>query len=142
MKEITTLEGEIINLERYLLSLYRAAFEQHLPSLSENCGIPLQKNIETESRTIADQSCLSQEPNLCNGNPDYHNPTSPAHGLAGSDDQNHATTPRLSSKRVSIPNELIVLITDRLFTWFNISPYSYVLFSRLMSLSCYAFPED
>lgn len=99
VKEITTLEGEIINLERYLLSLYRAAFEQHLPSLSENCGIPLQKNIETESPTIADQSCLSREPNLCKGNPDYHNPTSPAHGLTGSDDQNHATTPRLSSKR-------------------------------------------
>lgn len=32
MKEIATLEVQILQLERYLLSLYRTAFLQHLPS--------------------------------------------------------------------------------------------------------------
>ncbi|CAA0806965.1 Protein of unknown function- DUF547 [Striga hermonthica] len=36
VKEIATLEVEIVHLERYLLSLYRTAFQQHLPRISSN----------------------------------------------------------------------------------------------------------
>lgn len=102
MKEITTLEEEIIYLERYLLSLYRSAFEQHIPSVYGNCESPLPTNIVIRSRATADQSYLSREPNLCKGDSDRNNHRSPIHGLAGPDNRSHATTPRFSSERVSI----------------------------------------
>lgn len=51
MKEIATLEVQILQLERYLLSLYRTAFRQHLPSL-----------LETPERHLKDKtgSCLQR----------------------------------------------------------------------------------
>lgn len=107
VKEITVLEGEIIYLERYLLSLYQSAFKPHIPSLSEKSENPFKKNIETDSRVVTDQSCLRRDPNLCKDNPDIHNQSSPANGLAGSDDWNLATTPKLSAKRVSMSNNSI-----------------------------------
>ncbi|XP_057794782.1 uncharacterized protein LOC131011052 [Salvia miltiorrhiza] len=36
VKEIATLEVEILHLERHLLSLYRTAFQQHLPRITED----------------------------------------------------------------------------------------------------------
>ncbi|KAL3621571.1 hypothetical protein CASFOL_036483 [Castilleja foliolosa] len=36
VKEIATIEGKIVNLERYLLSLYRTAFQQHFPGNNES----------------------------------------------------------------------------------------------------------
>ncbi|KAJ4844462.1 hypothetical protein Tsubulata_046166 [Turnera subulata] len=54
-KEIATLEAEIVHLERYLLSLYRTAFEDHLQPSS---GFPqklLGYNTESPSQVLVEQ---------------------------------------------------------------------------------------
>uniref|UniRef100_A0A5B6ZLW2 DUF547 domain-containing protein n=1 Tax=Davidia involucrata TaxID=16924 RepID=A0A5B6ZLW2_DAVIN len=99
MKEIATLEGEIMHLERYLLSLYRTAFEQQLPILLENNGTHLQYKRGSPLRIIVDQACYKVEPDIWIGGTAHHDQNSPAHGLAGSDHQSYTATPKASSRR-------------------------------------------
>ncbi|KAA8514760.1 hypothetical protein F0562_017939 [Nyssa sinensis] len=99
MKEIATLEGEIMHLERYLLSLYRTAFEQHLPIFLENHGTHLQYKSGSPLQIIADQACCKVEYDTWTGGTAHHGQNSPAHGLAGSDHQSHTATPKASSGR-------------------------------------------
>ncbi|PSS31139.1 UPF0692 protein like [Actinidia chinensis var. chinensis] len=89
MKEIASLEIKILHLERYLLSLYRTAFEQNLPALLENNGTYLQYDKGSQLQVLADQS-------LKGGMISPHQ-TSPPCGLAGTDNLSHATPPKASS---------------------------------------------
>lgn len=52
VKEITSLETEILHLERYLLTLYRTAFKQHVHSM--HIEFPSEHKIAP----VADQSCF------------------------------------------------------------------------------------
>ena len=102
VKEITNLEGEIIYLERYILSLYRAAFEQHIPSSSGGSKTSSQNKSDTESRNSSDKCCLGLEPKLCKDSPDYYNQSLPfTRNVANLDDQKYAATPKSSCKKVS-----------------------------------------
>lgn len=101
MKEITTLEAEIIHLESYILSLYRTAFEQYLPTLFENWGTHFQCKIGSQLQTKCDQSCQKRINGMQNG------------GCDG-----HAATPK-SSKRVNISPIFDMLHAAALFTLLN-----------------------
>lgn len=102
MKEITCLEGEIIYLERYLLSLYRSAFEPCIPSSPGESGTSSQNKSDMESQNSYDKCCLRQEPKLCNDGPACYNHSLPfARNVASSDDQIYAATPKSSCKMVS-----------------------------------------
>lgn len=99
VKEITSLEGEIIYLERYLLSLYRGAFEQHISSSPGESGTSSQNKSDTESQNSSDKCCLRLEPKLYKDSPDYYNHSLPfACNVASSYDQTHASTPKSSHK--------------------------------------------
>ncbi|GFZ10602.1 tetratricopeptide repeat (TPR)-like superfamily protein [Actinidia rufa] len=89
MREIALLEGEILHLERYLLSLYRTTFEQNLPALLENKGAYLQYDKGSQLQVLADQS-------LKGGTISPHQ-TSPPCGLAGTDNPRHVASPKASS---------------------------------------------
>ncbi|KAK2988161.1 hypothetical protein RJ640_020643, partial [Escallonia rubra] len=97
MDEITAIEVEINHLERYLLSLYRTAFEQLLPTKLEYHGTHFENVIGTQMQNIADQSCYKLKRGMFKDSGDLHGP---ADSLAGSYVQSHATTPKLSSRKV------------------------------------------
>ncbi|KAL1540670.1 hypothetical protein AAHA92_24986 [Salvia divinorum] len=68
VREITTLEVEILRLECHLLSLYRTAFQQHLPRITEDHvetprggggGQLNQPSQNTESKIPKDHQCES-----------------------------------------------------------------------------------
>ncbi|KAA8528850.1 hypothetical protein F0562_036205 [Nyssa sinensis] len=99
VKEIAKLEVEIIHLERHLLSLYRTAFEQHLLTLLREHGTHLQCKMGSPLQVIVEQSCFKIEPDIWKRDSANHDQTSPAYGLAGSDQQSHASTPKASSRR-------------------------------------------
>ncbi|KAL7261497.1 hypothetical protein ACSBR1_000022 [Camellia fascicularis] len=101
MGEIASLEMEIMHLERYLLSLYRTAFEQHLPTLMKSNGPYLLYNSGSPMKVIADQSCYKIEPDMWKGGRASHSQTSPPCGLAGFDNPSHAAPPKTSSDQKS-----------------------------------------
>ncbi|KAF2312009.1 hypothetical protein GH714_027741 [Hevea brasiliensis] len=86
-KEIATLEAEILHLERYVLSLYRTAFEENLPAISNVPKNHLQCEKRSPSKVGANQSLFNLRSYIENSNFIYHDQTSPAHGWATSDDQ-------------------------------------------------------
>ncbi|KAK3018191.1 hypothetical protein RJ639_002884, partial [Escallonia herrerae] len=96
MDEITALKVEISHLERYLLSLYRTAFEQLLPTKLEYHRTHIEKVIGTQMQNITDQSCYKLKRGTFKDSGDLHGP---ADGLSGSYVQSHATTPKLSSRK-------------------------------------------
>ncbi|KAJ0718377.1 putative ternary complex factor MIP1, leucine-zipper [Helianthus annuus] len=59
VKEITSLETEILHLERHILSLYRTAFQQRARTLHTKRSASEQK-IESQSQPVADQSLLKK----------------------------------------------------------------------------------
>ena len=76
-KEIATLEAEILHLERYLLSLYRTAFNEQLPGFSNTTKNHLQYKTGSPLQV--------QSPhNLKVGDFIHHDQSSPAHGWSGS----------------------------------------------------------
>ncbi|GFZ10585.1 tetratricopeptide repeat (TPR)-like superfamily protein [Actinidia rufa] len=97
MREIALLEGKILHLERYLLSLYRTTFEQNLPALLENKGAYLQYDKGSQLQVLADQS-------LKGGTISPHQ-TSPPCGLAGTDNPRHVASPKASSIMVNMPSQ-------------------------------------
>ncbi|XP_047957781.1 uncharacterized protein LOC125203467 isoform X2 [Salvia hispanica] len=78
VREIATLEVEILRLEHLLLSLYRTAFQQHLPRITEDHvetprggGAQLnQPSQETESKIPKDHQCESSPTSSLGGPPD------------------------------------------------------------------------
>ncbi|XP_021671710.2 uncharacterized protein LOC110658418 isoform X2 [Hevea brasiliensis] len=86
-KEIATLEAEILHLERYVLSLYRTAFEENLPAISNVPKNHLQYEKGSPSKVGANQSLFNLRSYIENSNFIDHDQTSPAHGWATSDDQ-------------------------------------------------------
>lgn len=116
VKEITSLEDEIVYLERYLLSLYRSAFEPHIPSSHGESGASSQDKGDMESQNSSDKCCLRLEPKLFNDGPTCYNHSLPfTHNVASSDDQIYAATPKSSCKTVSEleMNELNVIYSSK-----------------------------
>ncbi|XP_060200050.1 uncharacterized protein LOC132628279 isoform X1 [Lycium barbarum] len=87
MKEIATLEIEIMRLERYLLSLYRTAFQQNLPALLENQKSHLQGKISSPTQSTTDQSYSNVELDMAKCGADQYDRTSATYAFAGSSDQ-------------------------------------------------------
>lgn len=56
VKEITSLEAEILHLERYILSLYRTAFQQHVVHSIQPTKSTSEHKIELELQPVADQA--------------------------------------------------------------------------------------
>ncbi|XP_024991356.1 uncharacterized protein LOC112525451 isoform X1 [Cynara cardunculus var. scolymus] len=99
LQQITSIEIEILHLERYLLSLYRTSFEHHLHS-SETHTMPSPCQIETHSHllSVADQSCDKVKPDACLSG--YHCRISPLQkGISGSNDQLGSSVPMSSSRK-------------------------------------------
>ncbi|EOY15853.1 Electron transporter, putative isoform 1 [Theobroma cacao] len=86
-REIAVLELEILHLERYLLSLYRTAFEEHLPTLSNNGGNHLECETELLLPIVANGH-HNLEPRMQKCDFANHDQPSPAHDSFVSDDQN------------------------------------------------------
>ncbi|EEF52940.1 uncharacterized protein LOC8269966 [Ricinus communis] len=98
-KEIATLESEILHLERYLLSLYRNAFEERVPPLSNAPKSPWQYKKGSPSNLVVNQSHHNLKPHMERDGFIYHYQTSPAHGWASSDDQTCTASLHSTSKR-------------------------------------------
>ncbi|KAL6996043.1 hypothetical protein U1Q18_006178 [Sarracenia purpurea var. burkii] len=113
MREIASLEVKILQLERYLLSLYRTAFEQHLPTLPENNGTYLPYDIISPLQAIGDQSCDEIDFDKWKGVIASPRRTSSPCGLSGPENLSHAAPPKASSIRVNAPYYLDGLITDQ-----------------------------
>ncbi|XP_059291928.1 uncharacterized protein LOC132045360 isoform X3 [Lycium ferocissimum] len=87
MKEIAILEIEIMRLERYLLSLYRTAFQQNLPALLENQKSHLQGKISSPTQSTTDQSYSNVELDMSKCGANQYDRTSTTYVFAGSSDQ-------------------------------------------------------
>lgn len=103
MKEISSLEIEIMHLERYLLSLYRTAFQQNIPALLENQKIHSQGKISSPTQCTTDQSYSDVEQDMLKCGADQYDRISTSCALAGSSD--HIQTAKKSlSIRVNTSN--------------------------------------
>ncbi|XP_044475395.1 uncharacterized protein LOC123203209 isoform X2 [Mangifera indica] len=98
-KEIATLEAEILCLERYLLSLYRTAFEEHLPTLSNITGTYLQLQAGSPSQIVPNQSYCKLEPEIQKNVFPHHSHASPGHDSFTSDNGNSAAFLKAASTR-------------------------------------------
>ena len=98
MDEIATLEGEIMHLERYLLSLYRSTFEQHLTTFPGNSG-HLQYKAGSPLQDLQSQPSYKIEPAMWRGGGVVHSGTS-SHGWADLDDWDNAATPKVKPRGV------------------------------------------
>nr|XP_009788075.1 PREDICTED: uncharacterized protein LOC104235935 isoform X2 [Nicotiana sylvestris] len=113
MKEIATLEIEILRLERYLLSLYRAAFQQNLPALLETQKSHLQGKIDSPTQCTTDQSYSSVELDMSRCDTDQYDRISTASALAGSSDQMQ-TAKKSSSRREKFADSVHRSLADHL----------------------------
>ncbi|KAJ4849045.1 hypothetical protein Tsubulata_046131 [Turnera subulata] len=85
-KEIATLEAEIVQLERYLLSLYRTAFEDHLQTSSDVPQKLLGYNTESPSQVLVEeQSDYKLQVQVQEGGSKYQGQDSPAYDCSRSD---------------------------------------------------------
>ncbi|CAI9777113.1 unnamed protein product [Fraxinus pennsylvanica] len=97
VNEIATLEFEIVQLERYLLSLYRTVFQRQLP-----CTLGKQGNLRKMSETPqvkAEKSSPIMELGMLEGYNDNQSQNSPSSALARSNDLMTMATPKSSSRR-------------------------------------------
>ncbi|KAI7740925.1 hypothetical protein M8C21_033052 [Ambrosia artemisiifolia] len=96
VKEITSLETEILHLERYLLSLYRTAFQPHVDSVQIKKSTSEYK-IESQLQTVADQSIFKV--NSDGWSSGYHGQLStPREGCAGLNQQISSSISNSSSR--------------------------------------------
>lgn len=86
-----------MHLERYLLSLYRKAFQQHVPSILGNHA---QQMNEIYPWTISDRPSQKMKLEMSKDYSDHQEQSSPTSALAGPDDLVQVATPRSSSERV------------------------------------------
>ncbi|XP_022880305.1 uncharacterized protein LOC111397550 isoform X2 [Olea europaea var. sylvestris] len=98
VKEIATLEFEIVQLERYLLSLYQTAFRQKLPGTLGNYGTRFWQMSGTP-QVKAEKSSPKMELDMLKVYSDNHGQISPSSALASSSDLVTVATPKSSSRR-------------------------------------------
>ncbi|KAL8514487.1 hypothetical protein ACS0TY_013556 [Phlomoides rotata] len=94
VKEIATLEVEILRLERYLLSLYRTTFQQHLPNAVQN-------NVQ-QGTSAGDTSNQPSQKIYLGMSKDYNErqfQNSPTTSLASPNDSDQAAIHKSSSGR-------------------------------------------
>ncbi|KAL0288222.1 UNVERIFIED_CONTAM: hypothetical protein Sangu_2466800 [Sesamum angustifolium] len=96
MNEIATLEVEIVRLERYLLSLYRTAFQQHLPS---NPGNHVQQIKGISPWNKPDQPSPRRNFETSKDYHDHQGQISPTSALTGPNDLIQVAIPKSSSGR-------------------------------------------
>ncbi|KDO85300.1 hypothetical protein CISIN_1g009032mg [Citrus sinensis] len=92
MKEIAVLEAEIMHLERYLLSLYRTAFEEHLHTLSSISGTHLEYKSGSPTPIVPNKPVNRLEPQVWKGGFFHYDQALPAHDLSISDNYNSAAS--------------------------------------------------
>lgn len=97
-EEISTLESEIMHLERYILSLYRTTFEEHVTSLPDTPGPYLKYKIEPSPTVLSRKLHHKMEQQVCRGGPLHHEKMSPTHSWASSDNQSCAANLKSSSR--------------------------------------------
>lgn len=98
VKEITTVEVEILRLERHLLSLYRTAFQQHLP-----------RNNETPRGDELNRPSQKMKPETLKDYSEHQCQNSPTSSLAGPNDLVRVAIQKSSSGRV---DHLILCLTS------------------------------
>jgi hypothetical protein len=113
--EIATLEGEIMHLERYLLSLYRTAFEGHITSFSDTPGPYLQYKIESSPLVLSNQLHHKKEQYVSRGGLIHHDKMSPAHGWASSDNLSSANLKPTSSRVTCLPSLIYIWLIEPFF---------------------------
>ncbi|KAI3695991.1 hypothetical protein L1987_78997 [Smallanthus sonchifolius] len=97
VKEITSIEMEILHLERHLLSLYRTAFQQPVHRVQTKKS-PSEHKIESQLQTVADQSIFKVNPDTWLS--EYHSQLSSQHeGFAGLNQQIKSAIPNSSSRK-------------------------------------------
>lgn len=99
MKEIAILEVEIMRMERYLLSLYRAAFQQHIPDLLGKHAANIESKINTPLHSTVDDPNYNFEFGMSKVYVDKYDRSSSPSALVCSDDQLESAT-KSSSRRV------------------------------------------
>lgn len=115
-EEIANLEVEITHLERYLLSLYRTAFEGHVTSLSDTPGPYLQYKVKSSPLGLSNQLHHKMEQHVCRGGLIHHDKMSPAHGWASSDNQSCAANLKPTSSRVTcLPSLTYIWLIEPFF---------------------------
>lgn len=97
VKEIATLEVEILRLERYLLSLYRTTFQQHLPTRLENNV--QQMNGGTSQGATPNQPSHKINLGMSKDYNDHQFQISPTSSLAGPNDSDQVVIHKSSSGR-------------------------------------------
>lgn len=113
VKEITSLEMEILHLERHLLSLYRTAFQQHVHRVQTRKS-PSEHKKESQLQTVADKSMLKVNSDAWLSS--YHGQLSTLrNGFAGLDHQVNPTDQKSSSRNVSIALIKIFIVLVNLF---------------------------
>nr|GME07119.1 uncharacterized protein LOC109166066 [Ipomoea batatas] len=98
MKEIAILEVEIMRMERYLLSLYRAAFQQHIPDLLGKHAANIESKINTPLHSTVDDPNYNFEFGMSKVYVDKYDRSSSPSALVCSDDQLESAT-KSSSRR-------------------------------------------
>ncbi|OMO69862.1 hypothetical protein CCACVL1_19222 [Corchorus capsularis] len=78
-REIAVLEAEILHLERYLLSLYRTAFEEHIPALSNVSRTHLECKTELPASSVVNELHQNLEPCVHKYDLANHEQASPAY---------------------------------------------------------------
>ncbi|KAI3465508.1 hypothetical protein Pfo_022171 [Paulownia fortunei] len=96
VKEIARLEVEIVHLERYLLSLYRTAFQQHLPRILEN---HVEQMNGTSRGVASDQPSQKMNLGMSKDYKDHQGQSSPTSSLAGPNDLVQVAISKSSSGR-------------------------------------------
>ncbi|XP_042057587.1 uncharacterized protein LOC121802086 isoform X2 [Salvia splendens] len=94
VKEITTLDVEIVRLEQYLLSLYRTSFQKTIPS---NPGY--QQMTGVQPCVTSDQSSQRTKSEMSKDCYEHQGYLSPTSALTGPNDMVPFTTPKSSSER-------------------------------------------
>lgn len=101
-EEIATLEDEILHLERYLLSLYRTAFEEHRPTLPDTHGSYLQYKIGSSPKILSNQSHQNMKPQVSKDGFVHRAKMSPT-GWANPDNPDFVEVLKSKSSKVNTP---------------------------------------
>ncbi|KAJ0678172.1 hypothetical protein HanOQP8_Chr12g0444841 [Helianthus annuus] len=97
VKEITSLEMEILHLERYLLSLYRTAFQPHVHGVQTKKSSSEYK-IESQLQTVGDQSIFKVNSDAWSSG--HHSQLStPREGFSGLNRQISSSVSNSSSRK-------------------------------------------
>ncbi|KAL3514914.1 hypothetical protein ACH5RR_027631 [Cinchona calisaya] len=99
MQEITTLEVEILQLERYLLSLYRTAFQQHHPVLMGGQGTLIEDKMRSHMQATDNRPCFEMDRAISRSDSNHHHQILPSNALACSNYHIKAAT-KSPSRRV------------------------------------------